>query len=81
MLLQALGLGDILLFMALTTTFSPIAFVILFIAALIFSLVLHLVLSKYKTNTTVPLAGYMSIFFAATYIAQWLKLSNNLYML
>ena len=69
--LKAIGLGDLLLFIAVSLAFSTISFIIIFISALIFSLALHLVLSKNKKVLTVPLAGYMSLFFLAIYLVQW----------
>lgn len=74
---NSIGLGDILLFFGLTFTFSSISFIIIFICALVFSLMLHLVTKK--EPTTVPLAGYMSLFFGLTYMAYWLGIINSVY--
>ena len=71
------GLGDVLLFLALALSFSSVSFIVLFSSALIFSLVLHLVLNKKQTS--VPLAGYMSLFFGFTYLAHWLGFIDSLY--
>jgi len=73
------GLGDILFFIAITFSFSSISFIILFVFALIFSLILHLFLNNRSKFNTVPLAGYMSLFFAFTYTAHWLGLINAVY--
>ncbi len=73
------GLGDLLLFIGLAFTFSSVSFLVLFVCALIFSLLLHI--SIKRSNATVPLAGYMSLFFGITYIAQWMGFINNLYSL
>ena len=79
-ILKTIGLGDILLFFALTFSFSTIAFIIFFISALIFSLGLHVYRTKNMTqNTTVPLAGYMSLFFLMAYTTHWLGFVNILY--
>jgi len=78
---KTIGLGDVLLFLALTCTFSLISFVTLFVFSLILSLLLHLILSKIDLQKTVPLAGYMSLFFAITYLASWTGLITNLYSL
>ncbi len=79
-ILNAIGIGDILLFLALSVSFSTISFVILFLGALIFSLLLHwFSTSDSRSSITVPLAGYMSLFFSITYIVQWSGLSVNLY--
>jgi len=75
------GLGDGLLFFALTFTFSNISFMILFVFSLIFSLVIHVVLKKHSKFQTVPLAGYMSLFFALSYIGYWSGIITSVYIL
>lgn len=72
------GLGDGLLFLALAFSFSKLSFFILFVFGLTFSLLLHLFLKKSK-HTTVPLAGYLSFFFAITYVSFWSGMINSLY--
>jgi len=78
---ETIGMGDVLLFFALTCTFSLISFITLFVFSLVLSLILHLVLSKRDIQKTVPLAGYMSLFFAISYLANWSELITNLYSL
>jgi len=78
---ETIGMGDVLLFFALTCTFSLISFITLFVFSLVLSLLLHLVLSKREIQKTVPLAGYMSLFFAISYLANWSELITNLYSL
>jgi len=73
------GLGDGLLFLALIFSFSSISFVILFVFGLIFSLVLHLILNKNSKYQTVPLAGYLSLFFSITYLAHWFGILKSVY--
>lgn len=75
---EAFGFGDVLFFLAVSLSFSTISFVVLFICALIFSLVLHLILKK-QSKTAVPLAGYMSLFFVVTYLGHWLGFINSVY--
>lgn len=76
---NTLGLGDVLLFIALTFSFSTVSFLVIFIFSLFFSLLLHLFLKNKKTGITVPLAGYMSLFFAFTYLSFWTGIINSLY--
>lgn len=64
---ESIGAGDVLFFICLPFTFAPIAFIILFIFSLIFSLLLHLIFKAGQADKTVPLAGYMALFFAAVY--------------
>lgn len=79
--LQTIGIGDLFLFLALAVSFSTISFVVIFISSLIFSLLLHLYLSKNKKVETVPLAGYMSVFFLASYFFHWSGFINIVYTL
>ena len=75
---KAFGVGDVLFFLAITFSFSSISFIVLFIGALIFSLLLHLFIS-HKSNISVPLAGYMSLFFGFICISYWSGLFPDLY--
>ena len=65
---ESLGLGDILLFIFLCFSFSPTTFITLFVFSLIFSLLLHQYFKNKSHNSTVPLAGYMALFFATVYL-------------
>lgn len=71
------GSGDVLFFFAIAWSFSTISFIVIFTSALIFSLMLHLIL-KNKTPT-VPLAGYMSLFFGLTYLGHWSGFIQSVY--
>ncbi|WP_345003812.1 hypothetical protein [Snuella lapsa] len=78
-LLKVIGLGDLLLFMGLSVSFAPLSFITLFVAALVFSLILHLYLSKGRKGVTVPLAGYMSLFFLISHLIVWSGYGNIVY--
>lgn len=56
------GLGDILFFYAFSLGFPTISFIVLFVFSIIFSLCIHIFLSRKTKNKHVPLAGFMSIF-------------------
>lgn len=73
------GLGDMLMFIALSFTFSSVSFIVVFVFSLIFSLTLHLLLKQNSKYQTVPLAGYQSIFFLFIYIGYWSGLVNSIY--
>ncbi len=75
------GLGDGLLFFALAFTFSSVTFLVLFVFGLIFSLLIHIVLKKNSKFTTVPLAGYLSLFFAITYLGHWSGIIKSIYII
>ena len=64
----SMGMGDIFLLMAISFTFSTISFIVILVFSLIFSLTLHVFLKHNSIHNTVPLAGYISLFFAAVYI-------------
>ena len=76
---QTFGLGDALLFLALAFTFASITFLILFVFGLVFSLVLHLLLKSKSKHGNVPLAGYLSLFFAITYTGYWSGIIISVY--
>ncbi|WP_299334902.1 hypothetical protein [uncultured Psychroserpens sp.] len=78
---EVFGLGDVLLFLALIFSFSTISFLIVFVFSLLFSLLMHLVLKHYSKCQSVPLAGYMSLFFAIIYVSDWIGLTSSLYVL
>lgn len=73
------GLGDGLLFLALAFSFSSVSFLILFVFGLVFSFVLHLFLKQRTKQETVPLAGYLSLFFAIAYISHWTSILKSVY--
>ncbi len=76
---EVFGLGDVLFFIFIAFSFSIISFFILFLFSLIFSLVLHFVLRSRQTNKSVPLAGYMALFFGVVYVISFFLDSNILY--
>ena len=78
---KTIGLGDLLLFLAISVSFSTISFLVLFISALIFSLVLHTIVFKSQKTLSVPLAGYMSLFFLISYIFYWTGFIDVFYTL
>lgn len=73
------GLGDSLLLFAFIFSFSSISFIVLFVFGLIFSLILHLILKKNSRHQSVPLAGYLSLFFAIVYISNWIGILESVY--
>jgi hypothetical protein len=76
---EVFGLGDILFFMTIAFSFSLVSFLILFVFALLFSLLLHLVLKHRQTDKTVPLAGNMALFFGVVYGTSFFWECNFLY--
>ncbi|WP_241974241.1 hypothetical protein [Winogradskyella wandonensis] len=78
---KTLGLGDVLLFLALAFSFASVSFIVLFVFGLVFSLILHLILKQKSKLQTVPLAGYLSLFFAISYLAYWTGFLPTLYIL
>jgi len=78
---EAFGLGDVLLFLGLIFSFSTISFLIIFVFSLIFSFVTHFIIKQYSKLQSVPLAGYISLFFALAYISHWTGITTSLYAL
>ena len=76
---EVFGLGDVLFFFAICFSFSSLSFLILFVFGLFFSLLLHLFLKNRNQDQTVPLAGYMSLFFGVVYIISFICESSFLY--
>lgn len=67
LLKEVFGLGDLFFFVFIAFSFSIVSFLILFIFSLLFALILHFVLKHRNAEKTVPLAGYMSLFFGVIY--------------
>lgn len=80
-LVKIFGLGDTLLFVSLIFTFSTVSFITIFVFSLIFSMLLHLILKHFSRINSVPLAGYMSLFFGLAYIVFWSGIINSPYTL
>lgn len=58
----ALGMGDVVFFIAITPLFSFRTYILFFIAGLIFSLIAHGVYTLFEKTKTIPLAGYLALF-------------------
>jgi hypothetical protein len=78
---EVFGSGDALLFIALCVAFPSISFIIFFVFSLLFSLVLHFMFQNKMKQSSVPLAGYMSLFFIGIYLMNWIELLPNMYEL
>lgn len=64
---QFLGWGDILFFIALIPLFDYQSFVLLFLGGMLFTLVGQLIFNSFKQSKTVPLAGWLSVFYSLFY--------------
>ena len=78
---EAIGLGDLLFFLGLAVAFPSEAFMVILVFSMIFSLLLHVFVSRTNEMKTVPLAGYASLFLISIYLSNWLGLYKNLYFL
>ena len=78
---DAIGLGDVLLFLGLVFSFSTVSFLIIFVFSLLFALLLHVFIKQYSKLKSVPLAGYISLFFALAYLSHWSGVTSSLYAL
>lgn len=76
---QAIGLADVLVWIALAISFPSITFIVLLAISNIFSLVLHKVIGSQEKE--VPYAGYTAVFLLGIYGAHWLGFYQNLYVI
>lgn len=58
------GLGDMLFFLAVTPLFLLRQYALFFITSMIFSILMHIVFSKFYKQPHIPLAGYSSLLLA-----------------
>lgn len=77
---QVFGLGDALFFLVPALSFPSTSFLLLFIASLIFSLLLFWVIKPRLAHKTVPLAGLQALFFAMVLGLNWFFEFNDLYL-
>ena len=75
------GLGDLLFFYAICFAFPNFSFIVLFIFSIFFALAVHLFLRSSAKSKTVPLAGYMALFFAITFFISLFYTRHSLYLL
>ncbi len=75
--LEVFGLGDLLFFFTISVALPSVSFIVLFVAAIFFSGLLHLVSRQNKI--TVPLAGYMALFFACCLVMNEVGLFQDIY--
>lgn len=74
------GLGDLLFFYAFALGFPTITFLILFVGAILFSLVVFLVSKGKQEEETIPLAGLMGFFLIVVIVASLFPNSPSLYI-
>lgn len=75
------GLGDLLFFYAFALGFPTITFLILFVSAIIFSLIVFLISKKKDKNDTIPLAGLMGFFLIVVVLVSFLPSTPSLYII
>lgn len=75
---KAIGSGDLFLLFGLCFSFSTVPFIVMLVFSLVFSLMLHQFIKNPK-HTTIPLAGYMSVFFGAVYLVSFFLPNKYLY--
>lgn len=77
---HSIGIGDVFLFYALCFLFPIITFILLFVFSLLFSLLLHSFLKeKYNQHNSVPLAGYIALFYCVVILFSFFVNSTFLY--
>jgi hypothetical protein len=68
---EGLGLGDILLLLALTTFFQPILFVLVLLLSAVSGLVFHIVKHGLKEQKLIPYAAWLSMYSVGFYIYEF----------
>lgn len=63
---HSFGIGDVFMFLSLCFLFPSSTFIVFFVFSLFFSLFIHLLFNT--KNKTIPLAGFMSLFYGLMYI-------------
>lgn len=77
---KAIGLGDVLLWIALGLSFPTITFITILVFSSLFSLVLNKII-KSNQKEGIPYAGFTAIFLIGLYITHWTGMYKNLYVL
>ncbi|TRW27539.1 hypothetical protein FMM05_02550 [Flavobacterium zepuense] len=73
------GIGDLIFYLAVTPFFVFNNYILYFIFSLVFSIVLYYIFKKmYKSNATIPLAGYASLLLTAIIAIDLLTDNYNL---
>ncbi|WP_411032042.1 hypothetical protein [Spongiimicrobium sp. 3-5] len=75
------GLGDLFFFYALALGFPTVTFILLFVGALLFSLLVLLFAKMNNNMDTVPLAGLMGLFLMGILILSFFPNVPSLYIL
>lgn len=74
------GLGDLLFFYALALGFPTYTFIILFVSAILFSLLVFLISKSNNEMKTIPLAGLMGLFLIGVVLLSFFPNSPSLYL-
>lgn len=88
----SLGIGDILMLFSLCFSFATLSYSLLLVFGLIFSLITHIIIVQYRKyflsrkrskhpENSVPLAGYLAMYFTLIYLSSWTGLTSNLYLI
>lgn len=75
----AFGVGDVLMLFAIAFGFPPYTFLILLSISVLFALGCHFILKRKYPYRTVPLAGYMALFFSVLLAVDHMPFFPNLY--
>lgn len=74
-------MGDVLFFYAFALGFPTMTFVLLFVGAIFFSLLVFLILKMGRPMETVPLAGLMGLFVMGVLVSSLFPDTPSLYIL
>tara|TARA_R110002124_G_scaffold17532_3_gene73529 strand:+ start:414095 stop:414421 length:327 start_codon:yes stop_codon:yes gene_type:complete len=78
---EVMGLGDILFYVFMAVSFPTLAFLVFFVCAVLFSLIVHQFASKKEKARHNPFAGYVAIFIMGVYGVELFGFYNSIYSL
>jgi hypothetical protein len=75
------GLGDVFMLLSLALGFPSYTFIILLVMGILFALGCYLLLKANYEYETIPLAGYLSLFFAIILLSTYLPFFPSVYLI
>ena len=75
-LVTAIGLGDILYFVAISPYFLTVNYMLYFVTGLLFSILCFFVIQLFKKNNLVPLAGFLALYMLLIKTVSWITEYN-----
>jgi len=74
------GIGDLVFYLAITPLFGSRNFILFFITGLVLSAIAHSFVLKFKKDSPIPLAGYLSLYLIGIMVVDKLISKDLFYM-